>query len=189
MCIYCGDRKKWGTHTHMQNVVDCPLIKKLPDFIEYFGINVSNCTNLEELPKNIGSFLLCTNCPKITIIKDQDNTTLIACDNCENLKEIKNCPRLTDICCENCRMLIFEPDDACGVECDGSPWVKHLRNPEYKNNINKLVKAQRLIKYFLSKRRIKNYLQSEAFCSWWYKPNVTGGKKAKEELEKFVENL
>jgi hypothetical protein len=66
------------------------------------------------------------------------------------------------------------------------PWINRGKNPEYENNISKLITLQRFCKknfrYFIFKRWVK----SQEFNEWFYAPENVGGIKHKKIMERIL---
>ena len=75
------------------------------------------------------------------------------------------------------------------LECDDCPWLNAPENNDYKYNIKKLTKLQKISRKFILRKGIKNYLQSEAFAAWYYKPDMMGGKKVRKDIEAFISSM
>ena len=180
--------------------------KNIPD-IE--TINCSGCTELKEIPVIPSlKYLYCNECTALTTFPALPNLALLVCYECTGLIALPVLPRLRELHCYGCTGLTILAglpnlkDLNCGgcirliilpvlprleyIYCNGCTWLDHPKNPDFKNNFNKLTKAQNITRRFLRRLHIKNYLQAEAFVAWWYSPLISGGKKAKKEIEKLL---
>ena len=113
------------------------------------------------------------------------------CWECTGLTTLPALPSLIKLDCFRCIRLTTLPvlPSLIKIYCSKCPWLDHPENPDFKKNLRTLTKAQNIIRRFLKRKYIKNYLQSEAFVAWYYNPSVAGGKKAKQELENIITDL
>ena len=187
---------------NITNILNFPQLKKL-----YCGscnnlayiypsrhlceLNCISCPNLINIPI-VASLkeLVCSYCPKLTEIPALLNLEILECASI-NIKGIPHLPILKNIIVDNCRFItdINNNSQDLIIYCNNCPWLDHPQNIDYKNNINKLIQLQKSIKNFLRRKHIKEYLQSEAFVAWYYSPNMPGGRKAKKEIEKIINNV
>ena len=165
------------------------VIPTLPNLVELDCTFSKSLVSIPALPKLIQ--LWCNGCTNLAFIPSLPKLKIIVCEGCINLTSIPVLPNITYIDCYGCIKLI-----SVGIiynfayfQCTKCPWLNRPENPDFKNNLNKLIKAQKIIRRFLKRQYIKQYLQSEAFVTWWYSPFVAGGKKAKQEIEKLLSDL
>ena len=71
------------------------------------------------------------------------------CCRCPFLTFIPRMPFLISINCQNCKMILFIPKVKGGINCNGCPWVNHLLNTDFSNNIKKLIKLQKNIRKYI----------------------------------------
>ena len=191
------------------NCSECISLNTFPMLNNIRELNCNNCINIEAIPFLAKlTKLYCNACPKIKNIYIADGVKEIHCNNCDMLTTIfttilnviepenksgksANVTKLKILQCSESRLLTFIPDGKSleKICCKNCPWLECKQNTDFKNNLNKLVKAQNIIRRFLKRKYIKNYLQSEAFVAWYYGPYMPGGKKAKKELENIISDL
>ena len=162
----------------------CPQFEEIPAISSLQKLNCYMCKNLKNIPflPNLKE-LYCSGCVKITELPELSSLDVLHCP--PNIKKIPP-NNFTFINCYSCPQLICTPETKKIWIDNHTPWVNHQGNTEYKNNIIKLIRLQQVIRKYFLRKGIKNYLQSEAFVAWWYDPTVTGGKKAKQEIEKLL---
>jgi hypothetical protein len=88
------------------------------------------------------------------------------------------CPKLTSI------PYIDKQSEINILCCHECPWINHGHNPDYENNIKKLLVMQSFCKknfrYFVFSRWVK----SQEFQEWFYSPENAGGRKHKKIMER-----
>jgi len=133
----------------------------------------------------------CYNCPLIKDIPVLPNLTHLDCSGCPLVKEIPVLPNLKHLYCYNCPLLQSVPPlpRLIYLDCSGCPWLNHRDNPEYKDNIEKLVQLQRVAKKTLIYRRFINYIYSRSFTEWFFHPDGPGGKIHMKQIEKFYNSI
>ena len=145
-------------------------IKKLVNLTK---LNCSKCRNLTSIPKELVNlvYINCYGCPNLTSIpKELVNLTTLYCFRCPNLTSIhKELVNLTTLVCSNC------------------PWLDVKGNKDYKQNIDSLVRCQRIFKHQILSRRILK-LAPKLVPIWW-DPECKGGFHHKKRLYGFVYSL
>ena len=163
--------------------------KNIPDIK---NINCNGCTELKEIPIVLGlEELDCSDCTGLITLPILPSLKKLYCYLCAGLTTLPVMPSLKELDCPRCTGLTTLPvmPSLKELHCYKCPWLDHPENPDFKKNLRTLTKAQNIIRRFLKRKYIKNYLQSEAFVAWYYNPSVAGGKKAKQELENIITDL
>jgi hypothetical protein len=124
----------------------------------------------------------------LTSIPHIDELEILCCGNCPMLTSIPNIIGLRHLDCCKCSNITSIPNIAT-IWCFECPWLNHSQNPDYENNIKKLLLLQRFykknFKYFVFKRWIK----SKEFKEWFYSPENVGGRKHKRIMEKMYAQI
>jgi ribosomal protein S27E len=111
----------------------------------------------------------------------------VYCAGCTSLTTL-SLPKAGTVDCQDCASLTtLDLPKATTVDCDGCKWVKI--NPEYANNIIRLVTLQGIIRRYLKRRRFKVYISSEKYFGWFWGPDAPGGRIQKKHTTLWLENV
>ena len=143
---------------------------------------------IKEHKQNKDKLLKCYNCPLLTGIPHIEGLKALYCYNCPLLTTIPHIEGLKALYCSYCPLLTSIPHIK-GLEilsCYGCPWLPN-RNKDYKNNINSLIKTQRIVKNFIMRKRLKRV--KDEILKIYFHPEMKGGYFYKKEMMEFLEGV
>ena len=152
-------------------------------------LDCSYCPLLTTVPKIEGlKILCCYDCPLLTTIPNIEELKVLDCSFCPLLTTISEIEGLKILYCYDCPLLTNIPNIE-GLEklfCFGCKWLPN-ENKDYKNNINLLLKTQKMVKNFIKRRRLK-YLEQEILKIYFH-PDMKGGYFYKKGMMEFLTTL
>ena len=121
-------------------------------------------------------------------IKTLDGLKRLDCSDCPLLTTIPNIEGLKTLKCYNCPLLTTIPniEGLKVLDCFSCPWLPN-ENLDYKDNINLLIKTQRIAKNFTTRRRLE-HLQDEILKIYFH-PENKGGYFHKKEIMEFLTTI
>ena len=132
--------------------------------------------------------LSCYNCPLLITIPPIEGLKKLDCSNCPLLTTIPHIEGLEKLRCWDCPLLTAIPRIE-GLEklvCSGCPWLPS-QNKDYKDNINLLIKTQRIVKNFITRRRLKHV--KDEILKIYFHPEMKGGYLHKKEMMEMIDKI
>ena len=148
-----------------------------------------NCPLLTAIPPIKGlEKLNCYNCPLLTAIPHIEGLKALSCSLCPRLTAIPHIEGLKRLHCSHCPLLTAIPhiEGSEVLDCYNCAWLPN-KNRDYKNNINSLVKTQRIVKNFIIRRRLKRV--KDEILKIYFHPEMKGGYLHKKEMMEFLEGI
>ena len=148
---------------------DCSLLTAIPHIEGLKALRCSTCPLLTTIPHIEGLEILdCYSCPLLTAIPHIEGLQWLNCSRCPRLTAIPLIEGLERLYCYDC------------------PWLPN-ENKDYKDNINLLIKTQRMVKNFITRRRLKRV--KDEILKIYFHPDMKGGYFYKKGMMEFLTTL
>tara|TARA_R110002111_G_scaffold246768_2_gene309481 strand:- start:857 stop:1588 length:732 start_codon:yes stop_codon:yes gene_type:complete len=184
----------------------CTVLIKIPNIKGLKKLTCSYCNNLTVIPNIKGLEILdCSFNLKITFIPNIKGLKILNCSNCPDITYIPNIDKLKELKCNNCPNLYIDElkdyifDRYDNVNKDGLK--KQIYIHKYNKNTlviineytwmnyslkDKNIKKLRILYKYVKYYKLMHIMKHEQFISWYYSPNMTGGKRDKTRLYNII---
>ena len=121
-------------------------------------------------------------------IKSLEGLEILNCSHCPLLTTIPHIEGLKRLHCSHCPLLTTIPHikGLKRLHCCYCAWLPG-KNRDYKNNINSLIKTQRIVKNFILRKRLKRV--KDEILKIYFHPNMKGGYFYKKGMMEFLTTL
>ena len=121
-------------------------------------------------------------------IKSLEGLEILNCSHCPLLTTIPHIEGLKRLHCSHCPLLTAIPhiEGSEVLDCYNCAWLPN-KNRDYKNNINSLVKTQRIVKNFIIRRRLKRV--KDEILKIYFHPEMKGGYLHKKEMMEMIDKI